>query len=72
MTSCDPRTLGFIDVTERKLDNSCLRWEDNLQYWEVLQRIVDAEPIVAPFTPMYGLLASVGIERDRPSLPTRG
>ncbi len=68
-TSSDPRTLGFIDVTEKKTDNSCLRWEDNLQYWEVLHRIVDAEPIVDEFRPMYGLLASLGIEKGKAFAP---
>ncbi len=68
-SAADPRLLGFIDTTEHKTDNTCLGWEDNLQYWEVLHRIVDAEPVVDEFRPMYGLLASLGITKGEPFEP---
>ncbi len=70
LSSADnPARLEFIDTTERATDNTCLRWEDNLAYWEVLHQIIDAEPVVDEFRPMYGLLASLGIEKGAPFSP---
>jgi hypothetical protein len=68
-SSDDPARLEFIDTTQRATDNTCLRWEDNLAYWEVLHRIIDAEPVIREFRPMYGLLASLGIEKGAPFNP---
>ncbi len=67
-----PALLGFVDTTEQSTDNTCLRWEDNLQYWAVLHRIIDEEPVVDEFRPMYGLLASLGIEKGAPFEPDDG
>src|SRR5262249_28991042 len=36
--------MTWTDTSERKLDASCLRWEDNLQFWQVLKKTVDEEP----------------------------
>src|SRR5262249_29680181 len=52
-----------------EMDNTSLRWEDNIQYWEVLHRIVDAEPLVEQYLPMYGLLSALGIEKGKPFAP---
>jgi hypothetical protein len=57
--------LGFVDTTTQKLDSSCLRWEDNFQFWQVLAKIVEEEPMVAAWTPMYGELAALGIEKGK-------
>ncbi len=70
LSSADnPALLEFIDTTERATDNTCLRWEDNLTYWEILHQIIDAEPVIDEFRPMYGLLASLGIEKGVPFSP---
>jgi hypothetical protein len=61
--------LVVVDTTKEKLDSSSLRWEDNFQFWEKLKEIVDAEPIVPSFLPMYGLLAELGIEKGEPFAP---
>src|SRR5262249_22038348 len=58
--------LAVVDTTERAMDNTSLRWEDNIQFWQVLQRIVDEEPLVTAFLPMYGLLSELGIEKGKP------
>jgi hypothetical protein len=68
-TAADPKLLGFGDFTERSADFTCLRWEDNLQFWQVLHRVIDAEPIVDEFRPMYGLLSTLGIEKSKPFSP---
>ncbi|RVW07616.1 DUF1254 domain-containing protein [Prescottella agglutinans] len=61
--------LKFVDITDKPLDSTCLRWEDNLQFWEVLHGILDREPVVEEFRPMHGLLATLGIRRGEPFAP---
>ncbi|MEU1204171.1 DUF1214 domain-containing protein [Nocardia sp. NPDC005825] len=61
--------LEIVDTTDRAMDSTCLRWEDNLEFWRILHRILDAEPLVAEFAPMYGLLADLGIERGKDFAP---
>jgi hypothetical protein len=68
-TASDPKLLKFVDITEKEMDGTCLRWEDNLKYWEKLHEIIDAEPIVEKFLPMYGLLETLGIEKGKPFAP---
>jgi hypothetical protein len=68
-TAADPRPLQFVDLTGKDMDNTCLRWEDNLQFWEKLHDVLDAEPLVAKFLPMYGLLSALGLEKGKPFAP---
>ncbi|MGH6882048.1 MAG: DUF1214 domain-containing protein, partial [Hypericibacter sp.] len=68
-TAAHPKLMTFVDVTETSMDSTALRWEDNIQFWEELHRIVDAEPLVEPFLPMYGLLSALGIEKGKPFAP---
>jgi hypothetical protein len=73
-TADEPRLLRIVDTTRTPLDSSSLRWEDNIGFWEVLHRVVDAEPLVEEFRPMYGMLAALGIEQGKafaPAEPTR-
>jgi hypothetical protein len=53
--------LSFIDNTERELESTCLAWEDNLEFWHVLHRVLEDEPMVEEYRPMHGLLADLGI-----------
>jgi hypothetical protein len=68
-TATNPAFFKFVDVSEKKCDNTSLRWEDNLQFWEKLHAVVDTEPIVDEFRPMYGLLAPLGVEKGKPFAP---
>jgi hypothetical protein len=61
--------MEIVDSTSRAMDSTCLKWEDNIQFWEVLHRIIQNEPIVEKFLPMYGLLAAIGIEKGKPFEP---
>jgi len=63
------RTLEFVDTTEKPVDSTCLRWEDDIEFWRVLHGIVTAEPPVAEFLPMYGLLSTLGIEKGAAFAP---
>ena len=29
----DPEPMAFVETTERDMDSTCLRWEDNLEFW---------------------------------------
>src|SRR5262249_29730587 len=68
-TAANPKLLTFVDLTDKPMDATCLRWEDNLQYWQKLHEVIDAEPLVDKFLPMYGLLAALGIEKGKPFAP---
>ncbi len=61
--------LHYLDVTDKSFDASPLAWEDNLEFWKQLHRVIDSEPVVEEFRPMYGLLAALGIERGQPFAP---
>jgi hypothetical protein len=68
-TADNPKLLKFVDFTDKPMNASCLRWEDNIQFWEKLHEVIDAEPLVEKFLPMYGLLAALGIEKGKPFAP---
>jgi hypothetical protein len=61
--------LPYVDVTDKAFDGSPLEWEESLEFWRQLHRVIDSEPVVEEFRPMYGLLAALGIERGRPFAP---
>ncbi|RXN93429.1 DUF1254 domain-containing protein [Achromobacter aloeverae] len=61
--------LSPLDTSKQAMDSSSLRWEDNFQFWQVLDRIVQQEPLVPDYLPMYGLLAQLGIEKGKPFQP---
>jgi hypothetical protein len=68
-TAAKPRLLEVIDFTDKAVDCTCLRWEDNFQFWQKLHEVIDAEPLVPHFLPMYGELAALGIEKGKPFAP---
>lgn len=66
----DPKLrLKYIDVTTTTMDSTSLAWEDNIQFWQKLNEIIQQEPIVTKFEPMYGLLSSLGIEKGKDFKP---
>jgi hypothetical protein len=67
--SGSPPPFTFLDRTEQKIDASCLRWEDNLRFWEKLHKVVQEESTFDEFRPMYGLLTTLNIERGSPFAP---
>jgi hypothetical protein len=68
-TADNPKLLKFVDLTGKEMDCTCLRWEDNIQYWEKLHAIIDAEPVWTKVPGMYGLLAALGNEKGKPFAP---
>jgi hypothetical protein len=65
-TAVKPRLLACVDTTQRAMDSTCLAWEANLNFWNKLHGIINSEPLVSSFLPMYGLLSALGIEKGKP------
>jgi hypothetical protein len=61
--------LSVIDLSDVSLDGTCLAWETDIQFWNRLHEVIDAEPLAPRFLPMYGELAALGIEKGRPFAP---
>ncbi|KRB55108.1 hypothetical protein ASE04_05170 [Rhizobium sp. Root708] len=61
--------LKFVDTTKMDMDSTSLKWEDNIQFWQKLNEIIQQEPIVSKFEPMYGLLQALGIEKGKDFKP---
>lgn len=68
-SAANPRLLKPVDTTDKRMDSSSLRWEDNFQYWQVLHKVINEEPLVPRYLPMYGLLGELGIEKGKPFNP---
>ena len=68
-SAADPALFEFVDVSDKPLDATPLRWEDGLGFWEKLHGVIEREAVVDEFRPMYGLLSALGIEKDRPFTP---
>ena len=65
----ESRMLEVVDTSDKQMDSSSLRWEDNIGFWEQLAAIVEAEPINPNVLPMYGLLAELGVAKGQPFAP---
>jgi hypothetical protein len=63
------QVLPMTDTTMQAMESTCLRWEDNLEFWRILNSIIDAEPVTDEFRPMYGLLNALGIGKGQPFEP---
>jgi hypothetical protein len=61
--------LGFLDTSEQRMDSTCLRWEDNLEFWRVLHEVLEGEPVINEFRPMHGLLSALGVGKGTPFEP---
>jgi hypothetical protein len=68
-SAAKPKLVKFTDLTDTPIDITCLKWEDNIQYWQKLAEVIEAEPLVDKFLPMYGELAALGIEKGKPFAP---
>jgi hypothetical protein len=59
----------WLDLTGKPQDTTPLKWEDNFEFWEVLHRTLDAEPLYTGYHNYYGELAALGIEKGKPFEP---
>ncbi len=67
--AANPPGFTFLDMTDKGINVTLLRWEDNLQFWEKLHKVLQEEPALEEFRPMYGMLAALGIEQGKPFAP---
>jgi hypothetical protein len=67
--AANPEANTFVEFTGKPADFTCLKWEDNLKFWEKLHSAIETEPIFTEFRPMYGMLATLGIEKGKPFKP---
>jgi hypothetical protein len=65
----DGSALDVVDTSARELESTCLAWEDNLDFWKVLHKVLEEEPLVDEFRPMHGLLADLGIGKGAEFAP---
>ncbi|MFE2043040.1 DUF1214 domain-containing protein [Streptomyces sp. NPDC059477] len=65
----DPPRFVVVNRDDTAMDTTPLAWEENLEYWRVLHRVIDTEPPVGELRPMLGLLAELGIEAGRRFAP---
>lgn len=59
----------WIDLSGKTQDTTPLDWEDNFQFWEVLARTLETEPLYEGYHNQYGELATLGIEKGKPFKP---
>lgn len=59
----------WLDLTPMPQDTTPLAWENNIQYWQKLQSVIDSEPPFEGYRNFYGLLAALGIAKGRPFAP---
>jgi hypothetical protein len=50
-------------------DFTPLQWETNLEYWRVLQEVIDTEPSYEAYRSYYGELAALGISKGQSFAP---
>jgi hypothetical protein len=67
----NPSALPIIDMTTQKVDMSVFKYERHIRFWRQLHKVVQEEPILEAYRPMYGMLASLGIEKGKPFAPDR-
>jgi hypothetical protein len=65
----DPKPIKVVDTTTMDMDSTSLKWEGSIAFWRKPHDIIEAEPLVGKFLPMYGLLSGLGIEKGKPFAP---
>jgi hypothetical protein len=64
-----PVNFYFIDVSTRTLPTPILSWEKNIEYFRQLHAVIQTETAPEGFRPMLGMLAQLGIKKDKPFNP---
>jgi hypothetical protein len=62
-------SFKYVNITNDSFDATPLKWEDNLEFWKILHKIIDSEPPYEPFRDYYGELAVLGIVKGKPFAP---
>lgn len=59
------KTMKMFDASDRKVNVSSLPWEENIQYWQNLHKVISEEPMNPEYVAMYGILESLGIVKGK-------
>ena len=59
----------WLDLTPEPQDTTPLAWENNMQFWQELYEVINAEPPNPHFHYFYGELAALGMEKGKPFNP---
>jgi hypothetical protein len=59
----------WIAIENKPMDFTPVPWETNLQYWEKLHSVIEAEPPYEAYRMEYGELAALGIAKGKPFTP---
>jgi hypothetical protein len=57
--------LDVVDISDDRIDSTCLRWEGGINFWRILHEVLDYEPVVDEFRPMHGLLTALGLGKGQ-------
>jgi hypothetical protein len=68
-TGAAPEPMAVEELAGRPLQSTPVQWEEGIDFWIRLQRVIDDEALLPGARPMYGLLASLGIEKGKPFVP---
>jgi hypothetical protein len=68
-TAKAPQPFTFVNMTDKAVDLTPLKWEDNFEFWKRLKGVIDQEPMVPEWEPMYGELLALGIAKGKPFTP---
>lgn len=68
-TAAAPALVKYTNTTDRDMGGPLLKWEDNIAYWEKLHKVLNEEPVVDEYGPMYGLLMDLGIGKGQSFAP---
>lgn len=59
----------WINLNNAGLDFTPVRWENSLDYWKELHKVINSEAAYPPYRVMYGELSELGIEKGKPFNP---
>jgi len=65
----DWKQPSWPDLTPDPQDTTPLAWENNMQFWNELNDVIQTEPLFPGYAERYGDLAALGIEKNKPFAP---
>ncbi|MGA9876621.1 MAG: DUF1254 domain-containing protein [Solirubrobacteraceae bacterium] len=67
--SSDWQEPSWQNLSDKPQDTTPLAWETNIEFWRKLHEVIDTEPHLDSFGPLYGELAALGIAKGTPFAP---
>lgn len=66
----NPKALAVVNLTAKKGDMSLLKWEDNIQYWQQLAKVLNEEVINPKHHAMIDALKEFGLQKGQDFKPS--